>query len=375
MTADKAFAVGLFLVMVLSAGPPDRAVGLLVRTPVTQTSTAEALNRYASGQSGAVFEALSASKDLSGAVSRFQKDAIAWVNGAPAADQGARLAVVATATLDLVARGIRREVGTNGHVVRPLIEWMCVHLRRGRPSEFERLFHLASVALLQAADDEELLVGTRYSFRPLPPEEHILHGASRFPEEPRFKLAWVLMRYETVLLASEPLAPGYLLNMSAGRFEADGGAARNLNDTIGVLTRLADDRGVGEEARLRRGVLRFLMDDAPAAARDLQPLADSSDRFIRSIAHMILGAIRIQAKELPAASEHYRAAFTAVPASSAGTALAMTLFRLGRGAEATDVLTQSGRLSGETDPWFQYGTRDYRLFPTYFEQMRAMVVR
>lgn len=343
------------------------------RPPAPSDAFTNGIERYARGEFAAIVAALSTAEHLERAVKEFQSAAERWIAAGEDKEKPQRLAVAATIVLDLAGRAVAQEFDPHGESFRVLLEWMCARLRQMPRSEFERVFHLASMSLLQAADDEELLIATRYTFRTVVPQAHILHGAERFPEDSRFKLAWITMRYETVLIASEPLAPGYLLNMGAGRFEADGGATRSLNDTLAVLTKLVDDPAVGAEARLRRGVLQFLMDRPAEAAGDLEPLSTSTDAFIRYNARMILGAIASRANRMPTAEAHYRDAYAAVPATTVTTALAATLFLQGRTTDAADLLATTPPMPSHADPWFQYGQRDYRLFPDYLDQMRAMV--
>ncbi|GMV23126.1 MAG: hypothetical protein AMXMBFR57_30750 [Acidimicrobiia bacterium] len=346
-----------------------------VQQPHPKPDVALVLERYAHGDFTAIDDAFTSDQRDKSFVEHFQSSANRWIEAAGSEDRGWRFRVVTTASVDLVGRAVAREFDRHGDAFRGVLESLCGRLRTQRPSEFEHLFHLAAMSLLQGADDEEQLIAMRYALRTIEPSAHILHGAERFPDDSRFKLAWIAMRHETVLIASEPLAPGYLLNMAGGRFEADGGATRSLDDTLAVLATLVDDPAVGAEARLRRGVLQFLMDRPTEATRDLDRLATSADTFVRYNARMILGAIATRADNLAAAQTHYRDALAAVPAQTAATALAATLVLLGRNADAAAVLATLIPTSPRDDPWFQYGQRDYRLFRGYLTRMREMIVR
>jgi hypothetical protein len=338
-----------------------------------------ALERYASGQFDAALDDLTRGPGLEAAVRQFRKDAAPWIDGAEPVERPWRLAVTGTVAIELVALALDGKYNRQDYnwVLRPLVEWTCRLLRRGSRSEFERVFRLASIGLMQGARDE-WLTGTIGC--PWPPEEsleeHILRGAGRFPAESRFKLAWVLLRSETRLIATWTLDPGYMVTEWGGRIRVDPpGAMKDLQTTLDALGVLIDDAAVGHEAKLRRGVLRFLMGQSQAALPDLHAASRSADPFIQYLSDIMMGVIAEQAGRDTEAVEHYRAAVRLAPAQAATLALAAALFRQGRGTEAADIVSAWAGRPGPDDPWRLYGLLDYRLFPRYRDQMREMIRR
>jgi hypothetical protein len=346
------------------------------------TPRVPALERYASGDFEGAIATITAGSELRAAIRGFRADADRWIADGPEPDRRWRSDLVATVAVDLVGRALdgTYDAADYRDSLRPLVEWTCRRLRSHPPSEFERLFHVATIGLLQGAHDQELLIGLKLAFSPYdePPQQHILHGGQRFPQEGRFKLAWAAERSETYLIASGPVAPSALVRQGygLGRFEADGtGAERALRETADILASLMNDPGVGLEARLRRSVMLVLMGQPEEVVGDFEQLMRSPDGFVRYLAHMMRGVIHDRAGQLPEATFQYRRATEVVPAPTAMTSLAAALYRQGQTAEAATVVAAAERNLDVTDPWLTYGDRDYRLFPDVLARMRASVTR
>jgi tetratricopeptide (TPR) repeat protein len=339
-----------------------------------QTSVANALERYGRGEFEAAVADLTERTAYKEAEKRFRREAGEWLLAGPVQDRGSRLAIVSALGLEIVASTLARP-RSDYSAVRPLVEWTCGLLRQVPPSEFERQFHLASIALLQGVRDEELL-SNAFLYSDEPRSEHVRHAGSRFPEESRFKLAWATGRLEAQLIASWPITPAFLLADTFGRFRADPpGAASQLQETLDALGRLVDDEAVGLEARLRRGVLHFTMDQPEEAVADLRDAASSTDPFLRYLSHLMQGLVHERAGRPADAIPHFRAAWQIVPATSASLALSSALFRAGQGSEAAQVVASWSSAPQLDDPWRLYGQRDFRRFPQYLQQLRQMIIR
>jgi len=345
---------------------------LAARSAQEQPPVADVLERYGHGQFDAAIADLTRDRKLGELEPRFRREAGRWLTESGEWTRGKRLAIVSALALELVASSFDRDRGEY-NAVRPLIEWACGLLRQVPPSEFERLFHLASIGLLQGVRDEEMLAGARvYSDQSR--HEHVLHGGGRFPQESRFKLAWVTTRLETQFIASWPLSPGHLLQADSGRVRAEPAEARTqFQETLATLGRLVGDPRVGYEARLRRGVLRFVMGAPADALPDLRDAAGSGDPFIEYLSHVMQGLVLERTGRLADAIEHYQSAMRVVPATAASLALASALFREGRGSEAAQLVSTWASTPRPEDPWRLYGLRDYRLFPGFRADMRRMI--
>ena len=123
------------------------------------------------------------------------------------------------------------------------------------PPSLQRLWLLASVSLLHGARDAVLLVGEQTDPQAYSSTHgHAFHALRRFPDEPRFALAPVIVRREVNLVANRPGTPPRFLVPQLARLPTFGVvdvAEQKLAATIGDLTRLAADPVVGPEARLR----------------------------------------------------------------------------------------------------------------------------
>lgn len=333
-----------------------------------QATVPQVLARYGGGEFEAAIDDLVRDGELGEAVERFREGSKPWLSDAAANDRPRRLGIVAIVALELVARGVDGTIDEY-ESARPLVEWACTLLRREQPSEIERLYHLASVALAQGARDESLLAGG-------PPRgtRHILHGAERFPGEGRLKLAWLTVRPETRFISSWPLPPGYLL-YPATRDPDPRGAMKELQRTLDALGLLVNDPSVGAEAKLRRAALRVAMGQPGVVSADLQDAGRSADPFVRYLAHLLRGVALESTDRRAEAVAAYEAAVRTVPGTAASIALASALFRENRRSEAAGVVETWAGADRTEDPWRLYSLRDYRLFPGYLRTMRALVVQ
>jgi tetratricopeptide (TPR) repeat protein len=281
------------------------------------------------------------------------------------------LALTAAITLEWLVTSVTETATLGGSEyaeMLALVEWLCDRFGGQPPSEAERLFHLASIAVFQWARDDRMLVGGRP--RPfMPVSTHILHGARRFPDEHRFKLAWLTVRHELQVISARPLSPGFLLaGDTLNQLDQDPRDGQpKLQDTLDALQRLADLPTIAHEVRLRRAALRFAMGDPEAAIDDLKVAMGAAEPFVAYLANLLYGLSLERRGLLAQAPPFYEAALRLVPASSATTALASAWFRLGNADAAAALLP---RRAAADDPWVQYGELDYRFFPAYIAALR-----
>jgi len=323
----------------------------------------QALDQYSHGQFESAVVALTARADYRELLRRYADRAAGWTASAPPGERPRRQHIGIALATELVAESVDGTF-TDYTRARPLIEWACNHLGRQAPSEFERWVHLASVAILDGAGDQDLL-GTMD--RSAPRQGHLHHAATRFPDDDRFQLARVIARREARIISARPISPSTLLGLGAYAI-AERGAPR-LQDTFKLLSEL-DGPLVRDEARLRRGVLRFLIGQTGEAWQDLALASDSTDPFVAFLANMALGAIYDRTGEDAAAVARYSRAVRITAATSAELGLAAALFRQGRADEAADLTTRwVGGIRVE-DPGRIYGLGMFHYLPSYLTSMR-----
>lgn len=367
MSSSRFSAASLMLAacLALSSGP----VAETSSEPEQQSVVVASLERYAGGDFDGAVKQLIGTKKVSSILGAFRKDANAWIDRAPETERAQRISTTGAMSLELLAATFDQH--RDEYVkTRELIEWACERFRRGPASEVERQFHLAGIALAQAAGDKRFIDGHQSSltnFMPL--GSHHEHPLERFPGEGRFKLAIATANPEVQQIATWPLPPGYLVAPAPLRIEHQY-EREIIHDSLQMLSELFDDPAVAAEARLRSGVLRFVRDDIDVARTDLQHAEKADDPFVRHLAQLMLGTIADQTADSSEALRRYRLAYDAVPAASASVALASRLFRSGAVDEAAAVLRNFDSAAPPPDPWELYGQRDFRSFSVARHEMR-----
>ena len=366
-----ATSAALLACLALSTGPAAEGPENVSQS-AQQNSVVASLERYGRGEFDEAVTQLIGTKTVSAILKAFRKDADAWIGRAPAPEREKRLAVVGALSVELLA--VTFEQHRDEYVkTREIIEWACERFRRGPASEVERQFHLAGIALAQGASDKRFLDGNmavQNNFMPL--GSHFEHPMERFPDEARFKLAIATANPEVQMIATWPLPPGYLVYPFP--LKIDHPYERQIiNDSLQMLSELSDDPGVGAEARLRSGILRFLEQDVSVARTDLAHAEQATDPFVRHLAQLMLGTIADQAGDSSEALRRYRLAYDTVPAASASIALAGRLFRSGAVDQAAAVMRDFDSAPPPPDPWALYGQRDFRSFTVTRHNMRRAV--
>ena len=107
------------------------------------------LDRYSGGDIEGVVAAFGAINDVEHVREELEAAAGDWIDAAFTEDVTRRRLVVATFALELV----RARMQDEWERLRPLVEWSCELLRGGPPTEAERLWHRASIALAMGAGD------------------------------------------------------------------------------------------------------------------------------------------------------------------------------------------------------------------------------
>jgi hypothetical protein len=340
------FSVGCGAMALLSAAVPQAA----------RVSTAELLDRYLAGDFEAVVRELRAFESFGDLSGDLEHQGQGWIDQGSSADRDRRRLAAATLALEASRIGQDRAwkmtrvvptvpppVVTSWHAPATLLEWGCALLRQqSPPTDSERLWQLASIAVAERSQDFEFLIGypdaaDRPGFHAAPAIAHADHLQARFPDEPRFRLA--------IGIAEE---------------------SHNQVRATEVFKQLADDIDVGGEATLRLGVLawrRRALDEALQAFTRVE--AKTRDPWVLYYARFLTGRIYEQQRREADAERQYRQALAAKPGTQSGTiALATLLFRDGRRAEAA-TLTETMLLASTgkpQDPWRGYADADDRFW-------------
>jgi tetratricopeptide (TPR) repeat protein len=334
----------------------------------------------------------------------FQTRAGAWVDEAPPAQAAFRRRVAASAAIELVAARMNPDWSD----VRDLLEWACHLVRRDpAPVEWQRAWLLGSIALAERAHDYAMLLGDpSIETAPPPPisdpaaiqmlqrlgvmEEgdqptaylHLAHAVARFPDEPRFELAHIVM--SDPQWADVPMNAAFpsdaALNAAATQPGIDGVRAEMarrhwLHTVAAAYAALADKATtLAAECRVRAGIALWRLhqfDDAAAQFRRVS----SGDPEWRSLALFWRGDLAERAADTEGAAALYRQAFDLDPgARAAASRLSALLFLSGRREEAEDVTTRSLRAT-QGDPWRELAYGDYRHWPDYQRALRAETPR
>ncbi|MEZ5315911.1 MAG: hypothetical protein R2752_00770 [Vicinamibacterales bacterium] len=340
----------------------------LARPRTDRLPIPELLERYAAGDFDDVAKAFDENTDYDEVLKDLKKAAPGWLDAGGATDRPRRVLAAATFALEagragsfhdwkLVQNWIRLE-NIYWHAPAKLVEWGCALLRQSSPEPrpIERVWHLASIALVDRVGDFEFLIGSPWEARANPKDEilHLEHAAERFPHERRFALA-------QGIAAEWRLFP----TRQSGSREAEK-----------IFESLQDDAQVGGEASVRLGLMRL----RNKTVRPALALFDAAERQTREpwvvyLARYFRGLALENAERRDEAVGAYRGALDAIPgAQSASFALAALLAQQGHRIDAAVVVDRA--LTPGTpvpDPWRAYGLADARFWPELIDRLHREI--
>jgi tetratricopeptide (TPR) repeat protein len=301
-----------------------------------------------------------------------ERRAETWATADPRWGTNARLAV-ATFLLDIA----HARLESNWLDVRSLVELGC-RLTRAVNDDVAllRQWHLAALALAEGAADTRLLVSAD-DRSDVETFEHLAHSRSRFPAEPRFRLAEVFVP-QMGLTDLAPPRDQPLRSDDELRGTPVGGLMelrmrRDRRRAAESLASLLDVPAVAAEVHLRIGYLDYqLNEDAAALAHWQAALSSSTDPFVTYVTHLLTGVLNQRRGDRAAAETSLRRALNEVPgAQSATEILAAQLFidrRVDESYDLVDAMFANRPLV--TDPWRLFGYGDFRSFPNLVAQLR-----
>lgn len=358
------------------------AVAIVAAQPVGTEqlpSTGNLLERYSRGDFAA-FTAPRTPTDVERFRQALEHDAAAWLRGGDAKSARRRQLTAATIALEAAHAGIDLSWAQG----RQLIEWGSGLLRKSPPDEAERRWHLAALAVIQGAYDNELLVKQQKLAWP------------RFEDEPRFLLA-LMVRVEGDTWPDpdrgEPWDDDDAGLEAAFQAESARRALRQppqrdlrdksfeyqrrtlMRQTIAALEDLSNAPAIRPEVVLRLGYLHLRLQHVEIATEQFDEVLDlTDDPFLLYLAHFLGGKAREQQGDRANAIASYRAALAIVPrAQSATFALASLLFLADARDEAARLIESAIVVPVASDPWRDYQAGDFRFWGQRLSALREVL--
>lgn len=381
----------------------------IAASPRQEPTTAAALDRYSRGEHLAAIQAIDG-RDFGVTFDRLTSEADAWTKAGDASDGPRRRMVAAAFALDTMwsqarwaslpdgnAPGFAGRSPRRSDAALVVIAWGCQLSKPSPASPAERWWYRATVAMLEAHGDWDVLeghggpkadslllsagVGREYT------GGHLSHAKTRFPDEPRWRLeplfkaeqaadTWLRQPRTNAggvgALRHDELSARQIADAVSRSFVA---LDRKLTDLDRELTALAadPDPSLRAEAVLHRAYWRIWYRDWATALEDLGRLSDPAlDPYQRYMAAYFTGwAYQRLDRRADAIAAYRRAAAILPDGGSLSTLLAAQLFLDGQRAEA-HVLLDSVFSTSPTalDPWLLFKQGDARLIDNAILRMR-----
>jgi hypothetical protein len=325
------------------------------------------IDRYAAGEHEAVARELAAVRDFEALRKSLEKLLPGWTTTAGASERPRRTITAASLLLEVTHAGLE----TDWIQLKTLVELGCRMLHAGSvPSEAERLWMLASVALGGGGRDAAFLIGGPEAITgSASVREHLNHARRRFPGESRFSLAAAMA--EEIRSAGEPSRDRTRASSQIEQLQAV--LRRN---TIQRFMKVAGIPALAAEAEMHIGYLWFQFRNGAEALKHLRIAHErSADPYVTYLAHFFAGRVLLEEKRMALAEAAFRDALATLPGTqSASQALAALLFIDGRRDEAYALIeTSYNQRPLQPDPWRLYGYGDYRRWPALILQLREAI--
>jgi tetratricopeptide (TPR) repeat protein len=316
-----------------------------------------------------------------------------WVDRAP--DERPRRVLVAAA-FALEMQHIRAERGgwTRSDGDPPctgacVLEWACaLLLSRGEPDADERTWMLASVALAGGVRDWGFLQSPLTPPGPrTQPRGHLLHAQSRFPDEPRFKLARAVAIASRLAVLPEMDAPREgevtgpapafeLTRMMLPNVIMADPRVSQMEYARQQLTNLIADPTVGPEAKMRLAYLGLrarAYDEALVHAREAA--RETADPDVKYSAWYLAAQAAQALGDLKAAEAMLASALDARPHSQSATlGLAALRYRRGDAEPAYGLIESAFReRPADDDPWRMFLYGDFARLPSLIAELRRRI--
>ena len=305
-------------------------------------AAADLLEYYEAGEVQAVRDALAraSSGDLGIVLTALSRNARAWIEADGPEWRQRRRTVAALVAIETARAALDRQWDRS----RELIDWGAALLASGTPSETERSWHLAALALCEGARD------------PMAIEATVARLQRRFPGEPRALLARAFVR-----------------EIEFWDADAERWGQADARRAMPALVAAAGSAPNHAEAMLRLGYLALYDGKPDETLRFLGQISTSpDDRGHAYLSALFSGWANARLQRWPQAVAAFRSALAAAPSARTATLhLAAALFSAGDRAEADRVIQAAMNAApGGDDPWLTFGYGDLRRFTTYVDRAR-----
>jgi len=322
----------------------EQVLALALLLYVAPAPLSESLDRYPADPVETV-RSVVATQSLSALNASLRRDGVAWMLAKGAAEANQRRLIAATFALD--AAGTKFETEPND--VAPLVEWACEQIRRRMPSDAERQWHIAALALLEGTGNPQIV------------ETHLAHAAARFRDEPMWTRTRVWLA-DSRTLNIHPRQP-----LPAPRIPFPSALAAEY-EALAATPELAGD------AWLRIGFLHFLAGAYPEARRDFTTaqLADTTDTRTRYLTQLFIGWMYEREQRHTESIGAFRAAMAAEPAGRTAAVWLAARYAIGGRAEEAEVLAAQSLNSDNagSDPWRTFYRGEWWRWPTFIAVAR-----
>ncbi len=375
----------------LAGVPALRAIipPMIVALCVTSTapsaqrlSVTNLLDRYGAGEFDAVAAVLATKIDFGDLLKQLRADGPAWTTAGGTTDRERRELAAATFALEAARadewnewrQRLKQPWLPDGYQALDvlewsppplLIEWGCqLFSRDTTPRPVERVWQLAALAVAERAEDADFLIGTTGEPVANSQDEiyHLRHVLDRFPDEPRFRLAYAIAM-EWRSWPQVPRKPGSVKPASVAA-------------AMAAFEKLEKEEDIAAEVNLRLGALHFRRGNLDEALKRFERVESSTREPYLIYLARYFGAQALTSKGRDAdAMRSYARALLAVPnAQSSALPLAGFLFKSDRRAEAYTVAASAfAAYPLPADPWRGYADADDRFWPRLLERLRALI--
>lgn len=310
----------------------------------TRPGVVEALDAYAIDPASVV-RSVAGDDSLSSTTASLRRDGTTWMLSHGAADANRRRLIAATFALEVAGTGIESQQKD----VPALVEWGCEQIRRRLPSDAERQWHIAALALLEGLGNLQAV------------ETHLAHASSRLADEPMWDRArvWIADSRTFDVHPRQPLSASKIAFPSA------------LAAEYAQLSRVPSLAG---DAWLRIGFLHFLSganaDARSAFARSLSSEADTDTQYL---AHLFTAwTFEREQRRDASVPSLVRALDVAPHGRTAAVWLANARVLAGSFSDAEAIAERGLRTDADRiDPWRLFYGGDIRRWPSLVTSLRV----
>lgn len=348
MALSRRLIVASFLIALIATPQAGRA-----HTQTVSASPAQLLDYYATGRFEEVGRALRDRhlKSRAGILDALRHDAKAWIGAGGTDQRNRRRMIAATLALDAAdACFPREELDVRlppGSTSIDLIAWGRSVLADGPPSDVERRWYVAAIAVLERGHRRGAL------------DVHLAAMKKRFPDDPNLALGRAFL--SEIDFWDEHAETGGTWGSADPR--------RAMNALQPALSR-PETR---DDAALRLGFFALYANRPSDAAAYLELIATSSDVWRTYLAGLFSGWAYERLQRPYDAIREYRIALGAVPRARTATMyFAGCLYSADAREEASAIASDAmhGKLEALDDPWYRYPTGDAHRFPMLLTQIQ-----